>query len=382
MTSKKRILFVNDEMEMGGVARVLNTLMANLPQDKYEIDCLVLHKTGALLSEIPSNVRVISGTDFFQTVDQPMKELLKKKDIKLILSKARLLFYMKTGLIKNKITKERKELDKIPYDIEMAAKEGFCTIFTAFGKSKKKINWILTDYSVNNYSKRHMNLVKESLKYIDLNIADSIQAIDAYKHVFSIDHGISIHNLMDVDRIEKDKSCNKVNVSNKINIVSVARFHPQKAIDRLIIAHKYVIDKGIDHNLYLVGGGELEEKLKALVSDLNLKTVHFLGYMTNPYGLINECDLFVLPSLYEGFATVVNESLIAGTPVLSTKVSGIDEQIINPSLGWIVENNQEALNEGLYNALNDYETLQTMKKEIQDYHYPNEKILSEFIEVF
>ena len=104
--------------------------------------------------------------------------------------------------------------------------------------------------------------------------------------------------------------------------------------------------------------------------------------MTNPYGLINECDLFVLPSLYEGFATVVNESLIAGTPVLSTKVSGIDEQIINPSLVWIVENNQEALNEGLYNALNDYETLQTMKKEIQDYHYPNEKILSEFIEVF
>jgi len=36
MTSKKRILFVNDEMEMGGVARVLNTLMANLPEDKYK----------------------------------------------------------------------------------------------------------------------------------------------------------------------------------------------------------------------------------------------------------------------------------------------------------------------------------------------------------
>ena len=41
---KRRILFVNDEMEMGGVARVLNTLMKNLDQQVYQIDLLVLHK--------------------------------------------------------------------------------------------------------------------------------------------------------------------------------------------------------------------------------------------------------------------------------------------------------------------------------------------------
>lgn len=382
MTSKKRILFVNDEMEMGGVARVLNTLMANLPEDKYEIDCLVLHKTGLLLNEIPSNVKVIGGNSFFRTVDQPLAEIVKKFDISSILSKLRLLIYMKTGLIKKKITKEREVLDQHPYDIEVAAKEGFCTIFTAFGKSKKKINWVLTDYSVCNYSKRHMNLVKESLKYIDLNIADSKQAIEAYKHVFEIDNGISIHNLMDVDRIKKDMIENKIEISEGINIVSVARFHFQKSIDRLINAHKYVIDKGIHHNLYLVGGGELEEKLRKQVFDLNLTTVHFLGYMKNPYGLINQCDLFVLPSLYEGFATVINESLIAQTPVLSTLVSGVDEQIIDPNYGYIVENNQEALNEGLYNALKDYDRLKEMKEYLKGYDYPNEKILSEFIEVF
>ena len=50
---KRRILFVNDEMEMGGVARVLNTLMKNLDQQVYQIDLLVLHKTGTLLQDIP-----------------------------------------------------------------------------------------------------------------------------------------------------------------------------------------------------------------------------------------------------------------------------------------------------------------------------------------
>ena len=62
---KRRILFVNDEMEMGGVARVLNTLMKNLDQQVYQIDLLVLHKTGTLLQDIPEGVRVIEGTSFF-----------------------------------------------------------------------------------------------------------------------------------------------------------------------------------------------------------------------------------------------------------------------------------------------------------------------------
>ena len=74
--TKRKILFVNDEMEMGGVARVLNTLMNNLDRERYDIDLLVLHKTGALLKEIPADVRVLAGTSFFRTVDCPLKELL------------------------------------------------------------------------------------------------------------------------------------------------------------------------------------------------------------------------------------------------------------------------------------------------------------------
>ena len=63
MTDKIKILFVNDEMRMGGVARVLNTLMAALPKDRYEIDLLILHKEGMLLEEIPE--QRFSITDFY-----------------------------------------------------------------------------------------------------------------------------------------------------------------------------------------------------------------------------------------------------------------------------------------------------------------------------
>ena len=125
MTDKRKILFVNDEMAMGGVARVLNTLMANLDQNEYQIDLLVLHKTGSMLQDIPKGVRVFEGTPFFNSVDIPLKELIKNRDMKHLFSKLRLLFYMKTGLICNKIIKERKKILNTDYDVELAAKEGF-----------------------------------------------------------------------------------------------------------------------------------------------------------------------------------------------------------------------------------------------------------------
>lgn len=385
MGYKRRILFVNDEMRMGGVARVLNTLMSQLDTDKYEIDCLILHKRGMLLDEIPEYVNVIEGTPFFATVDESLLDLIKSGNVVGIVSKLRLLFYMKTGMIRNKIKKERLKITDKPYDVEVAAKEGFCTIFTAFGDSKRKINWVLTDYSVCNYSKRHMKIVKESLKYIDLNIADSKQALQAYEQVFGIhqDKGVSIHNLMDVERIKKNVA-NEHDMTIKtkgINVIAVARFHPQKSLERLLFAHKAAIEMGYDHHLYLVGGGETESLLKNIVKENNLTKVTFAGFKLNPYADIAVADLFVLSSLYEGFATIVNESLIAGTPVLSTRVSGIDEQITNAKYGWIVENNQEALNLGYIEAIQDTQRLQEMKSYLQTYVYPNELILQEFMEV-
>lgn len=383
MTDKKKILFVNDEMRMGGVARVLNTLMANLPKDKYEIDLLILHKQGMLLDEIPDGINIIEGTTFFRPVDESLDALVKGFHVFETCRKLRLLFYMKTGLIKGKIKKERKKILNKTYDVEVAAKEGFCTIFTAYGDSKRKINWVLTDYSVCNYSKNHMGLVKDALRYIDLNIADSNQALIAYETVFRVQNGIAIHNLMDTSILEKGLQETHTNIINKdtINLIDVARLHPQKGIDRLIKASTTVYNEGLKHDLYLIGGGELEDELKELTVSLNATHIHFLGFQKNPYRDIAECDLFVLSSLYEGFATIINESLIVGTPVLTTRVSGCEEQITDSSYGWIVENSEEALTNGLRTALKDKAKLKEMKHELSKYKYDNEGILKEFMNV-
>lgn len=382
---KRTILFVNDEMRMGGVARVLNTLMAALPKDRYEIDLLILHKRGMLLEEVPQGVHVLEGTPFFTPVDESLDMIWASRDWKELFKKLRLLFYMKTRLIIPKIRRERKKILTKQYDVEVAAKEGFCTIFTASGDSRRKINWVLTDYSVCNYSRNHMPLVKQALRSIDLNIADSTQAMIAYNTVFKVRNSVTIHNLMDTASIERklaeDPDGKAIQDSSSPNLISVVRFHPQKAVDRLLYASHEATKAGYAHTLYLVGGGEEEGKLRKIVSDLKMDNVVFLGYMANPYGAMRKADLFVLPSLYEGFATVISESLIVGTPVLSTDVSGAREQITKPDEGWVVENSQEGLNNGLIEALSNRDRLKEMKKALAGYTYPNDEVLQQFMDV-
>ena len=382
---KRTILFVNDEMRMGGVARVLNTLMAALPKDRYEIDLLILHKRGMLLEEVPQGVHVLEGTPFFTPVDESLDMIWASRDWKELFKKLRLLFYMKTRLIIPKIRRERKKILTKQYDVEVAAKEGFCTIFTASGDSRRKINWVLTDYSVCNYSRNHMPLVKQALRSIDLNIADSTQAMIAYNTVFKVRNSVTIHNLMDTASIERklaeDPDGKAIQDSASPNLISVVRFHPQKAVDRLLYASQEAAKAGYAHTLYLVGGGEEEGKLRKIVSDLKMDNVVFLGYMANPYGAMRKADLFVLPSLYEGFATVISESLIVGTPVLSTDVSGAREQITKPDEGWVVENSQEGLNNGLIEALSNPDRLKEMKKALAGYTYPNDDVLQQFMDV-
>lgn len=381
---KIKILFVNDEMQMGGVARVLNTLLKNLDPDKYEMDLLVLHPHGALMEDIPSYVNVLPSHKFFYPVDQSLTDLFSLPRFPMLIRKLILLAYMKTGMIKQKIKKERKKLLHKHYDVELAVKEGFCTIFTAYGDSSLKLNWVLTDYSACNFSKNHMRLLNRVLSYIDLNIADSRGALDAYAKVFTINDGVVVHNLMDFSKVYaglKDQQA-YIPLSNVLNICAVARFHPQKALDRLLVASKYCFDKGIKHHLYLIGDGIEEEKLRAYVKEHNMYYVTFLGVMKNPYPIVNQCDLYVLSSKFEGFATIVNESFICSTPVLATNVSGIHEQIDNPNYGWIVENNQQALNLGLYHALSNKDKLKQMKDYLSTYDYPNDKNLKDFEDIF
>ncbi|MBQ5712275.1 MAG: glycosyltransferase, partial [Oscillospiraceae bacterium] len=104
---------------------------------------------------------------------------------------------------------------------------------------------------------------------------------------------------------------------------------------------------------------QIEEKIQALaLSD----RVYLHGLSDNPYKYMKNCDLFVLPSGWEGFPTVTVEAKVLGCPVLATDVAGIQEQLTHGRSGWIVDNSEDALYEGLKALIGDPD----LRKQLQN----------------
>lgn len=82
-------------------------------------------------------------------------------------------------------------------------------------------------------------------------------------------------------------------------------------------------------HLHFVGSGPLEASLKQRVAELGLAgQVHFYGYLPNPYPILRQCDLVLVPSRYEGFPNVALEALALGVPLLMTDYGPTARQIV------------------------------------------------------
>ncbi|QOR39028.1 glycosyltransferase [Billgrantia diversa] len=113
-------------------------------------------------------------------------------------------------------------------------------------------------------------------------------------------------------------------------IVYVGRLDKrQKRYDRLFNA--YAIS-GVSQRLLVVGDGEIDEA-KKIVDSLGIADrVTFVGQQENPYPYMHHARLLVLASDYEGFGRVIAESLVCGTPVVSTDCPSGPREVLGEGL--------------------------------------------------
>jgi len=127
-------------------------------------------------------------------------------------------------------------------------------------------------------------------------------------------------------------------------IGSVGRLTKQKNYSVLLQAMKLVLNRIPQTTLFLIGDGELRSELEQEAKALGIENqVVFLGRRSDVFEQIRQWDLFVLPSLWEGLAAVVIESMACGTPVVATDIPGMRELIEPGQSGWLV-NAGDALN--------------------------------------
>ncbi|MGL4952955.1 MAG: glycosyltransferase [Culicoidibacterales bacterium] len=365
--TKPKILFVTYSLAVGGTERVLVNLLDKI-KDQYEIEIAILVNKTDMLAAVPEGIKV---TPLFDDININPYTLVK------IWAYSRNPKWIQ-DLYRRKLTGD--------YDVEVAFSDwGGCPSFVAFSPNEKakKVAWLHFDAKVFDYKVYGFIPFARTMQLFDEIVGVSNTAEESARELFPIlsDKLSTIHNLMRVEDILV-KAENEANpfaqTKDSLNLLAVGRMYPQKGFERLIQAHKKLIDQGFRYHLHFVGEGIEQKPLELAVKTAGLSEyTTFWGVQKNPYKFMRNADLFVLSSRYEGLPTVCIEAFLCGTPIVSTEVAGIYEIFKGQEVGLITENSTDGVYRGLKSALENPEQLAVWKQNVQQYTWHNEFIIDE-----
>ncbi|MFN6946555.1 MAG: glycosyltransferase family 4 protein [Cytophagaceae bacterium] len=215
--------------------------------------------------------------------------------------------------------------------------------------SYSRLAYALTRYALQRSD--HIIAVSNKLKEKILTIREGLNNITV------------IYNGADPNKffpMSKETAKKRLGVDERKKVILfIGNLKPVKGVNYLLEAFAKLqhIYKKNDIVLYLIGDGSEKENLIKLSKKLNIdKNVFFLGRKDHdeiPIW-INIADIFILPSISEGFPTVIPEVMMSGVPIVASDVGGISEVVIHRKTGILVKPGDiNALAEAINSYLSD-----------------------------
>lgn len=338
----KKILFLIHDLGQGGAEKVLTNLVNNMDREKFDISVVSLFGGGVNEQFLEPHIHYRAVFPKMIPGNRVWLKLFTPKQL-------------------------HKMCIKEHFDIEVSYLEGPSArvISGCQDKDTKLVSWIHVE-------QHNMDLLSRSFR----NDAEAIACYDQFDNTVCVSQFVkedfcSILNfskpcevLYNTVESAKILDMSKENVDSIIdddciNLVAVGTLKQSKGYERLLSIVKKLKENNYEARLYILGIGPIEEQLKNMVKDFGIEErVVFLGYDTNPYKYVANCDLFVCASFAEGFSTAATEALIVGTPVCTVEVSGMKEMLgDNNEYGIVTENSEEALYDGIKSLLDNPQLL-------------------------
>lgn len=128
--------------------------------------------------------------------------------------------------------------------------------------------------------------------------------------------------------------------SNILNILFVGRLAKAKSLDTLI--KSLILLKEERFKLTIVGEGSLKKELEKLTKELKITNrVTFVGKQEDVNQYYKEADVFILPSIWEGFGIVILEAFRSKTAVIASNIEGPAELINHNKNGLLFQPKNE-----------------------------------------
>lgn len=348
---KKRVLFIVWSYSYGGGAeKILNNVINNMDESKYEVDVLECCKGSVPLQDKP-HIR-----KFGPIIDETHRTFPE--------SVKQFIFFHVVNRCPQLV---RKLVFNRKYDIEISF--NYCIpSFLLDYNNPNLYCWIhgsvedLHEAHVNRECER--NVFKKAKKIVAISDKTMNSLIDVFpefedKYVF-IENGYNFEQMMEMSKVE-----NTVN-SKPFDLMYCNRLDDNKNPLRLLEILYSLKKKGYIFTLGMLGSGHLENQVKEKIKEYGLEDqVMLFGYQTNPYMFMKQAKVMCLSSHAEGFPTVLIEGMYFGLPFVTTEVGGAKEMCNENKNGFIAHSNEEYENyliELMTNS-NTYETMQMNCKE-------------------
>ncbi len=178
--------------------------------------------------------------------------------------------------------------------------------------------------------------------FIDHIIANSEETkhtiLQNNMHLFPHDKITVIYNGIDLAQFDRQPGTLLYPKKDReILIGNAGRMVLQKGQKYLIEMAKSLKNQGIDFKILIAGEGPLEKSLRQMATEYGVADqVIFLGFVNNVKDFMDNIDIFVLPSNWEGFGYVLVEAMACRKPVVAFNVSSNPEIVVNNETGFLI----------------------------------------------
>lgn len=223
------------------------------------------------------------------------------------------------------------------------------------------------DLYYDNTNKIERFFIRQGLKYSDYVIALS----DTWKEkIMTIERTSNVVVILNTVNTEKYAVSDR-NIHKPLSVLFLGRLGERKGIYDILKAISL-----LDYEQYffiLAGDGELE-KVKKIISEEKLnKYVSVPGWVQGDQKikLLQNADIYILPSYNEGLPIGILEAISSGLPVIASSIGGIPEAVIDGVNGYLIE-------PGDFKSLaNKLQELYKDQQKLKDFGYTSEKIALE-----
>lgn len=333
-TQKKRLLFTDKNLEVGGIEKAQINLLNNINYNKYEVTLILEENKGELLDRVNKNVK--------------LREIKVSNNENIIIRKM--------------INAYRKLVFKIfEYDTY-----DFSCCYTTYSYSCNKLAKIAstnTAFYVHSDYKYVYDTEEEYREFFDT------RKVNEYKHIIFVsnesknsfleyypnlkDKVLVLNNFIDIEEIinKSKEKIDAIRQKGKKLLVFVGRLDDSsKKLKRAI----NIVKSEKNFELWIVGDGPDRGRYEVYTKECKVEDrVTFFGRQLNPYPYMAKADYIILTSDYEGFPVTYLEAITLNKDIITT-IPTSDDYIDIKEYAHIISKDEKKMLKEVHNIINEY----------------------------